>query len=94
MSDTDTTTTEEQDENNPVKLNRFELPNRLVKDEDTATDTYARFTAEPFEQGFGHTIGNSLRRVLLSSLEGAAITSVRIAYFKPASSMHPSCRSR
>ncbi|OUV15609.1 MAG: DNA-directed RNA polymerase subunit alpha, partial [Verrucomicrobiaceae bacterium TMED86] len=79
MSDTDTTTTEEQDENNPVKLNRFELPNRLVKDEDTATDTYARFTAEPFEQGFGHTIGNSLRRVLLSSLEGAAITSVRIA---------------
>ncbi len=79
MSDTDTTTPEEQDENNPVKLNRFELPNRLVKDEDTATDTYARFTAEPFEQGFGHTIGNSLRRVLLSSLEGAAITSVRIA---------------
>ena len=62
-----------------VKLNRFELPNRLVKDEDTATETYARFTAEPFEPGFGHTIGNSLRRVLLSSLEGAAITSVRIA---------------
>ena len=62
-----------------VKLGRFELPNRVVKDEKTATDTYARFVAEPFEAGFGHTIGNSLRRVLLSSLEGAAITSVKIA---------------
>lgn len=61
-----------------VKLARFEIPNRLVKDEDTATNTYAKFTAEPFEAGYGHTIGNSLRRVLLSSLEGAAITSVRI----------------
>jgi len=57
----------------------FEIPDRLIKDEDTATETYAKFTAEPFEAGFGHTIGNSLRRVLLSSLEGAAITSVRIA---------------
>ena len=63
----------------PVKLARFELPNRLLRNEDTATDTYAQFTAEPFERGYGHTIGNSLRRVLLSSLEGAAITSVRIA---------------
>jgi len=62
-----------------VKLARFELPNRLVKNEVTATDTYAQFTAEPFERGYGHTIGNTLRRVLLSSLEGAAITSVRIA---------------
>jgi len=50
----------------------------LTKQEDTATDTYAKFIAEPFETGFGHTIGNSLRRVLLSSLEGAAITSVKI----------------
>ena len=88
MAETDTTTTEEQDEKNPVKLNRFELPNRLVKDEDTATDTYARFVAEPFEQGFGHTIGNSLRRVLLSSLEGAAITSVRIAGVRAATHRH------
>jgi len=63
----------------PVKLARFELPNRLLRNEDTATDTYAQFSAEPFERGYGHTIGNSLRRVLLSSLEGAAITSVRIA---------------
>jgi DNA-directed RNA polymerase subunit alpha len=62
-----------------IKLGRFELPNRVVKDEKTATDTYARFVAEPFEAGFGHTIGNSLRRVLLSSLEGAAITAVTIA---------------
>ncbi|HEY5752949.1 MAG TPA: DNA-directed RNA polymerase subunit alpha [Chthoniobacterales bacterium] len=55
------------------------MPKSLVKDEATATATYARFVAEPFEAGYGHTVGNSLRRVLLSSLEGAAITSVRIA---------------
>jgi DNA-directed RNA polymerase subunit alpha len=60
-----------------VKLARFEMPKRVIKEE-TATDTYGKFIAEPFEAGFGHTIGNSLRRVLLSSLEGAAITSVRI----------------
>ncbi len=70
---------EEVEENKPIHLDRFEIPNRLVKDEDTETDTFAHFVAEPFERGFGHTIGNSLRRVLLSSLEGAAITSVRIA---------------
>ena len=62
----------------PVRLGRFEMPKRLTKDEDTATDKYAKFVAEPFETGYGHTIGNSLRRVLLSSLEGAAITSVKI----------------
>ena len=55
------------------------MPKRLLKDEDTATPTYARFVAGPFEGGYGHTLGNSLRRVLLSSLEGAAITSVRIS---------------
>ena len=54
------------------------MPDRLTKDESTANETYARFTAEPFDAGYGHTIGNSLRRVLLSSLEGAAITSVKI----------------
>ena len=63
----------------PVKLAPFEIPDRLIKEEDTATETFAKFIAEPFEAGFGHTIGNSLRRVLLSSLEGAAITSVRIS---------------
>ena len=62
----------------PVRLARFEMPDRLVKDESTATETYSKFTAEPFDSGYGHTIGNSLRRVLLSSLEGAAITSVKI----------------
>ncbi|MDR1695835.1 MAG: DNA-directed RNA polymerase subunit alpha [Endomicrobium sp.] len=51
---------------------------RLTLDEKTATDFYGRFTAEPFERGYGHTIGNSLRRILLSSLQGAAITSVKI----------------
>jgi len=54
------------------------MPKTLAKDESTATDTYAKFIAEPFEAGYGHTVGNSLRRVLLSSLEGAAITNVRI----------------
>ena len=54
------------------------MPNRLVKNEATATETYAQFVAEPFDKGYGHTLGNSLRRVLLSSLEGAAITSVKI----------------
>jgi DNA-directed RNA polymerase subunit alpha len=62
----------------PVRLGRFEMPKSLTKDEATATETYAKFVAEPFEAGYGHTVGNSLRRVLLSSLEGAAITSVRI----------------
>jgi DNA-directed RNA polymerase subunit alpha len=54
------------------------MPKRLTKNEESATDTYAQFIAEPFETGYGYTIGNSLRRVLLSSLEGAAITSIRI----------------
>lgn len=54
------------------------MPKRLARDESTATATYAKFTAEPFETGYGHTIGNSLRRVLLSSLEGAAVTSLKI----------------
>ena len=54
------------------------MPKRLVKEDSTATATYARFVAEPFETGHGYTIGNSLRRVLLSSLEGAAISSIKI----------------
>jgi DNA-directed RNA polymerase subunit alpha len=62
----------------PKRLGKFELPNRLVKIEETSTDTFATFHAEPFETGYGHTIGNSLRRVLLSSIEGAAITSIKI----------------
>jgi len=52
-------------------------PKKVVFDEKELTATYGKFVAEPFERGFGITIGNSLRRILLSSLQGAAITSVR-----------------
>ena len=62
----------------PIRLGKFELPKRLIKDEESMTDTYTKFIAEPFETGYGHTIGNSLRRVLLSSIEGAAISSIKI----------------
>src|ERR1700751_5096785 len=62
----------------PTRLGRFEIPKSLTKDEASATETYTKFIAEPFEAGYGHTVGNALRRALLSSLEGAAITSVRI----------------
>src|SRR5436190_9440830 len=62
----------------PVRLGRFEMPKRLTKEDSTATETYAKFIAEPFETGYGHTIGNSIRRVLLASLGGAAITSIKI----------------
>ena len=54
------------------------MPKRLTREDSTATPTYTKFVAEPFETGYGHTVGNSLRRVLLSSLEGAAVTSVKI----------------
>ena len=57
----------------------LELPTQVVCDKKVSTDTYARLTIEPFERGFGITVGNSLRRVLLSSLEGAAVTKIRIA---------------
>ncbi len=56
----------------------LELPSRVVRDDAVSTGTYGRFVIEPFEQGLGTTIGNSLRRVLLSSLAGAAVTSVKI----------------
>lgn len=56
----------------------FQVPMRVEADKDTLSPTYAKVTAEPFERGFGTTIGNSLRRVLLSSLPGAAVTTVRI----------------
>ncbi len=54
------------------------LPQKLSVDEKTMSDSYAKFVAEPYERGYGHTIGNALRRVLLSSLEGAAVTAVRL----------------
>src|SRR5262245_65939728 len=56
----------------------FQKPKRLVANTETLTDRYGMFTAQPFERGFGTTIGTGLRRVLLSSIEGAAITAVRI----------------
>ena len=61
-----------------TRLGKFELPNRLIKEDDTSTDTYAKFIADPFESGYGHTIGNAFRRVLLSSIEGAAISSLKL----------------
>jgi DNA-directed RNA polymerase subunit alpha len=57
----------------------FQKPKRLVANTDTLTERYGMFTAQPFQRGFGTTIGNSLRRVLLSSIEGAAITAVKIS---------------
>lgn len=56
----------------------FQKPKKLDYDPETLTPNYGRFTAQPFERGFGTTIGNALRRVLLSSIEGAAITAVRV----------------
>src|SRR5436189_3821632 len=56
----------------------FQKPKRLVANTESLTDRFGQFTAQPFQRGFGTTIGNSLRRVLLSSIEGAAITAVKI----------------
>src|SRR5512134_3935786 len=56
----------------------FQKPKRLETEAETLTDTFGRFTAQPFERGFATTVGNALRRVLLSSIEGAAITAVRV----------------
>src|SRR3954465_15833442 len=56
----------------------FQIPSRLQVESETLTDRYGKFYAQPFERGFGTTIGNSLRRALLSSIEGAAITAVKI----------------
>src|SRR4030043_1880661 len=57
----------------------LELPTRVIRDTMISNDKYGRFFIEPFERGFGTTIGNSLRRVLLSSLEGSAVTSIKVA---------------
>src|SRR5881409_919396 len=61
-----------------IKWRGLELPNRVSSDRETLSDTYGKFYAEPFERGFGVTVGNSLRRILLSSLEGSAVTRVKI----------------
>jgi DNA-directed RNA polymerase subunit alpha len=61
-----------------VKYGKFELPTKIKVDESSKSGTFARFIAEPFEKGFGHTVGNALRRIILSALEAPSIMSVRI----------------
>ena len=61
-----------------VKYGKFEMPEKIKLDESSQTATFARFIVEPFERGFGHTVGNALRRIMLASLEAPAILSVRI----------------
>lgn len=61
-----------------VKYGKFEMPQKITLEDESASNNFARFIAEPFERGFGHTIGNSIRRMMLSSLESPAIISLRI----------------
>ena len=61
-----------------VRWRGLELPSRVHSERSTLTDTHGKFSVEPFERGFGMTVGNSLRRILLSSLEGSAVTKVKI----------------
>ena len=61
-----------------IRWRGLELPGSVVADSATLTNTYGKFTAEPFERGFGTTVGNSLRRILLSSLEGSAVTQIKL----------------
>ena len=61
-----------------IRWRGLELPGAVTPDSKTLSPTYGKFTAEPFERGFGTTVGNSLRRVLLSSLEGSAITQIKV----------------
>ena len=61
-----------------IRWRGLELPGSVTADPKTLTATYGKFTAEPFERGFGTTVGNSLRRVLLSSLEGSAVTQMKV----------------
>ena len=61
-----------------IRWRGLELPSKVTPDRETMSETYGKFFAEPFERGFGNTVGNSLRRVLLSSLEGSAITRVKV----------------
>ncbi len=61
-----------------MKLHDLVLPEKIEFDKEGITETYGKFVAEPYERGYGHTVGNSLRRILLSSLEGASVTAVHI----------------
>ena len=62
-----------------IRWRGLELPTRVINDQNVSTPTYGKFSIEPFERGFGTTIGNSIRRILLSSLEGAAVTNIRVS---------------
>ena len=61
-----------------IRWRGLELPSKVSCDSGSLTGTYGKFVAEPFERGFGVTVGNSLRRILLSSLEGSAITQIKV----------------
>jgi DNA-directed RNA polymerase subunit alpha len=61
-----------------TRLGRFEMPKQVAKDDSVSTESFGKFYAEPFEAGYGRTMGNALRRVLLSSLEGTAVSSIKI----------------
>jgi DNA-directed RNA polymerase subunit alpha len=61
-----------------IRWRGLELPSQVSCDNNTLTPTYGKFIAEPFERGFGVTVGNSLRRILLSSLEGSAVTQLKL----------------
>src|SRR5688572_7959304 len=61
-----------------IRWRGLELPSKVICERSTLTDTYGKFVCEPFERGFGVTVGNSVRRILLSSLEGSAVTKVKI----------------
>ncbi len=74
-----------------VKWRDFQMPKRLDCDETSYTNQYGKFIAEPFERGYGVTLGNSLRRILLSSIEGSSITSIRIDGVQHEFSTIPGC---
>ena len=61
-----------------MKPKNFQMPRSVQIDEDSLTDSYGMFTVQPLERGFGTTIGNALRRILLSSIEGAAVKAIRV----------------
>ena len=61
-----------------IRWRGLELPSLVTCDRESLTPTYGRFIAEPFERGFGSTVGNSLRRILLSSLEGSSVTQIKV----------------
>ncbi len=74
-----------------IRWRGLELPSKLLADRSSLSGTYGKFTVEPFERGFGVTIGNSLRRILLSSLEGSAVTQIKLHGASTSSPRSPAC---